>query len=690
MNELKKTLGFVGIATVVVLVAWWTRYTPSVQTASDMRGQPLLPSFTDALAASSLEIFEYDPNAVKIKAFKVAQVNNQWSIPSHENYPADAKDHLARAATSLIGLKILDVAAESPTQEQLILYGVVEPAEEVIQTVTRGIGKRVVFRDRDDRVLADLIIGNKVPDREELRYVRIKGQDPVYVVKLADDRFSSEFGDWIEKDLLKLNPWDIKDVQLHDYSFDALTGAISPRSQVVLAYDDLGTPRWKLVQNLVFDQNSGGWKPQSLADDEELDTAKLDAMRTALDDLKIVDVRRKPAGISATLSTTGKLKSDRETLASLAEAGFYLASAKEFYSIFPMIGKREIKPDDMEVVSSEGEVRVGMKDGVRYVLRFGQVVAGQSAGPTSGDGAGVNRYLFVMAEFDPDLIPKPDLQPLPEVPHTQPPAEGSSTSTKPSTAEQTEKGIEEHSAVVKEPSPAGEQPASQPPATGGQPAQAEQPANASQASQTNGGTQKPEDTQKPADIQAERERIEKENQRKQEEYQENLKKGQERVKELNARFADWYYIISDEVYRKIHLGLKDIVKKQEKPAEPADKEMEEGESKPGESAEMPEQAKLGEPAPAATPAQGEQKPAEAASKPAETKQAEEPAEPQPPAPAAAEPSSPGGPSTEVAAPPPPSQSEKEKDQEKQSANPPETDEEETPQPPPASENAPMP
>ncbi|HID33565.1 MAG TPA: pyridoxal-phosphate dependent enzyme, partial [Anaerolineae bacterium] len=31
-----------------------------------------------------------------------------------------------------------------------------------------------------------------------------------------------------------------------------------------------------------------------------------------------------------------------------------------------------------------------------------------------------------------------------------------------------------------------------------------------------------------------------------------------RVKELNERFADWYYIISDEVYRKIHLS-RDIV-----------------------------------------------------------------------------------------------------------------------------------
>ena len=36
--------------------------------------------------------------------------------------------------------------------------------------------------------------------------------------------------------------------------------------------------------------------------------------------------------------------------------------------------------------------------------------------------------------------------------------------------------------------------------------------------------------------------------------------------ELNARFADWYYVISDEVFRKIHLNRDDLIKKKEKPA----------------------------------------------------------------------------------------------------------------------------
>ena len=48
------------------------------------------------------------------------------------------------------------------------------------------------------------------------------------------------------------------------------------------------------------------------------------------------------------------------------------------------------------------------------------------------------------------------------------------------------------------------------------------------------------------------------------------------MEELNARFADWYYIISDEVYHKIHLSRADVVKKKEKKEEDKDKAKTEG------------------------------------------------------------------------------------------------------------------
>ena len=49
-----------------------------------------------------------------------------------------------------------------------------------------------------------------------------------------------------------------------------------------------------------------------------------------------------------------------------------------------------------------------------------------------------------------------------------------------------------------------------------------------------------------------------------------MKTGEQRAKELNARFADWYYVVGDETYRKIHLGQNDIIKKKTAAADTKD------------------------------------------------------------------------------------------------------------------------
>ncbi len=108
-------------------------------------------------------------------------VNNRWSIPSHENYPADAKDQLAEAAASLIGLKVLEVVTDRPGDHPL--YGVVEPDPKAAEGGATGIGMRVVMRDAQDRELLSLIVGKEVPGREGLRYVRRRREPQVYVVR---------------------------------------------------------------------------------------------------------------------------------------------------------------------------------------------------------------------------------------------------------------------------------------------------------------------------------------------------------------------------------------------------------------------------------------------------------------------------------------------------------------------------
>jgi hypothetical protein len=279
-----------------------------------------------------------------------------------------------------------------------------------------------------------------------------------------------------------------------------------------------------------------------VAEGDELNQEALNALRTALDDLLIVDVVRKPAGLSDDLKAGEDFLKNKEALDDLIAKGF------------APVGIQEGAPP--EILSSEGEAIVTLRDGVEYVLRFGKLrvqadaaegdaaaaaaaegdAAAADAEKASADQKNLRRYLFVMARFNEDSIQKPELQELPPLPEggDEENAEGEAAAADDASAE--EKPAEEN-------------------------AVAEQPAEG----------QAEED--KPADAQAverdaalaERKRVEDENKRLQDEYNDNVEKGKKRVAELNDRFGDWYYVISNDVFKKIHLGRKDVVRKKPAP-----------------------------------------------------------------------------------------------------------------------------
>ena len=125
MSESAKTCSLIGVAVVLVLVAALSRPRLTSADSEGKIGQTLFPDWQDPAAAKSLEITNVDETTNSLNNFKVADVDGRWVVPSHDNYPADAKDHVFKAASSIIGLKVLDVVSNSGTGDQEE-YGVVE------------------------------------------------------------------------------------------------------------------------------------------------------------------------------------------------------------------------------------------------------------------------------------------------------------------------------------------------------------------------------------------------------------------------------------------------------------------------------------------------------------------------------------------------------------------------------------
>jgi len=548
----RRTAVFLAAGGLLLLLGWAVqpRFKPAeVKPAAE---RVLFPELTDVQKAASLEILQYDEELATLYPFKVVKSGGVWVLPSHQNYPADAKDHLAAAATELVDLKTLDVVSESPGDHEV--YGVIEPDREKIKPGMTGIGQLIEIRDASGSKLARLVVGkeDKQPGTaaaggRRLRFVRKAGQDPVYRVEIDTSKFTTKFDDWIEKDLLKLTPWDVRRVEIDNYTLAAVEsgGRLRVEQQrderMRLAYDDKGS-KWTLTSFETFPEGAAADdEPTSrgLNDDEELASAALNDLRNALGDLKIVDVARKPSGLSADLKAEESFTKDLEAVSSLQQRGF-----------LPL--------QSGEILSTEGQTVVGMKDGVEYVLRFGAGTTVAEPGKAEADGdtdEGADtgevsaRYLLVMARFNEDLLEKPDLEDLPPLPEEK--------------ADTEKPDAEKPDAEKPDPE--------KPDAADAEKGEAEQVADVKQADAEKADEPSAAELLKQADeaeaamqaaIEARR-RVERENRRKQEAYDDKIDAGQKRVRELNGRFADWYYIVSEDEFNKIHLDREKVVKAKE-------------------------------------------------------------------------------------------------------------------------------
>lgn len=357
-NELRQTVLFclaaAALAAAAVVVDPGGR-TPDI--LSD-QGELFYPNFTDPQAPKSIEVIDYNEETATATPLKVEYRDNKWLLPSHRDYPADARDRLASTAAALIELKKDIVVTENA--EDHAEYGVIDPFDETATSLV-GRGKRVTLRDADDKVLADFVIGKEVPDKAGFRYMRVPGQRRVYAVETSAD-VSARFQDWIETDLLKIDTASLRRIAVNSYSINERLGSIEPGDQLTLTKtgDD-----WKL----------GGRTPKEAA------IAKLTG---ALDDLRIVDAEHKPDGLTASLKAQEGIELTMESFQSLRSKGYF------------------INQYTGQLLSNEGEIIVDTADGLQYTLRFGEIADTPSASSSGEDElpeGGERRYVFVTVSF---------------------------------------------------------------------------------------------------------------------------------------------------------------------------------------------------------------------------------------------------------------------------------------------------
>jgi len=376
-TQTKITLIFTAVAVVLVLLVLVSQPKQVTPDAFSDLGEQFFPDFVDPNAARTLEVIEFDVETGAARPFKVTYRGGRWTIPSHYDYPADGKDRLAETAASLIGIARDDFRTDNVADHALC--GVIDPLDESVVEL-QGRGKRVTIKGENDVVLADMIIGKSYEDRENFHLVRLPGQKRVYG-SLVDVDISTKFSDWIETDLLKLETEELRTIDVKDYTINETTKKMEMYEELVLSK-----------------QADDKWAAADMTEEQEVDNYKMNNFVKALDELSIVGVRPKPAGLSTSLSqSTGQVTISTNDLLSLQDKGFYFTG-------------------DGLLRSNEGELIAITSKGVSYTLRFGEVAYGTefevSAGSDgSGEvtGPGENRYLMITTGFDGSAFSEPEL-----------------------------------------------------------------------------------------------------------------------------------------------------------------------------------------------------------------------------------------------------------------------------------------
>ncbi len=545
MTESQKTLMYV-VAAALMAVAGGVLAPRGPQAPKDsleaLIGAEFYKGFKNPSEATSIEVISYDAATATPTPFGVEFKDGLWRIPTRYNYPADAKDRLAKVAASIIGLKREALAGRTETEQ--VEFQVLDPKSDKTESL-KGIGNRLTLK-KGETVLADYIIGKQVPSRSGYYYVRRPDEKPTFIAKL-ELNLSTKFTDWIESDVLNLdgNKLTHIDIRKHSIEIERGEGRIGDRERNLLTRKIPADP----------------WKLEDLDDAaEEINQDEVRKLVSALDDLKIVGVRPKADSLRKGLQASDGITLDKETQVDMARRGY-------FFQPNPRGG--------LEMIAMEGDMTAGTDQGVEYDMHFGDAFEGSEEdiekgiletpaeqassedGEKKPDGdkkpdeksgsKKKSRFLFVTAHVNPELLgPEPEEPIKPEPPSKEPAEETPKETPKEKSSE--DKSDEKES--DKEPSDAAA-------------------SDDSKSDTEKSEGDKPDEPPQPPKVDPEKahqealKKYEADKQRFASDLKaraDKLKDAEEKVKVLNARFADWYYVISAESFENLRQGRKTLVK----------------------------------------------------------------------------------------------------------------------------------
>jgi hypothetical protein len=356
------------VLVVVTAIPAWMPQTREVDKPDDRSGEPIGRSQLSLEEVQSLRVASWDADESSAAVFEVTATKDGWVIPSHHDYPADAKDQVGRTTGSVVGVTYGDLIPVGPDDfGQLELL---DPMDDTQSLESEGFGTRITIKDKSGANVVDLIVGDNVEGASGVRYVRDAGSNAVYTAKL-NIMFSTKFTDWVNRKLIDVEQADIKQLVIDRHMVDEGQGAVEQGEKQMFSRVD--------VDN---------WTTAEVPEGQGLAVDKVKDVLRKVTSLNLVGVRPFPTGGDL----LAKLR--------LQAHGLFQAQNGQLYG-------------------NDGAIAIGTKEGMRYHLFFGEIAAGTGKDLSAGQllseeeaqaliddneaKEGNNRYMAIFVRYDPEL-----------------------------------------------------------------------------------------------------------------------------------------------------------------------------------------------------------------------------------------------------------------------------------------------
>lgn len=335
-----------------------------------------------------IDILTFNSDRQTMDRMKLVRRGEKWVVPSRQDFEASESARVAIAVNSLNERTVFEVISEN--QEDHIKYGVVDPAEFEKNKNVAALGRKMTLTDRNNKTIADIIVGSALKNDAKKRYVRIPGKPRVYVIdfdQLSMAGMLTEFSGWVSPNLLDLqtqqdgNGRQLRKVTVDNYRIEAKEGE-PPVKQA--AYKAVLVPTaGKLKVQLLNVKSGDSWSnlPTTPAQEGRLTAAVISLLRLVVDDVG----RKDPEFADACGNPSADV--DASVLERLSAIGFY---------------HKGLEPDGWEFDSANGRVDVATSDGVLSKISIGRVGGASSAG-----GGELNYFMMVNSGVDYEYLREP-------------------------------------------------------------------------------------------------------------------------------------------------------------------------------------------------------------------------------------------------------------------------------------------